>query len=116
MAKSGFNIGARGEAAMVEAPDPAAIRLEVLSRMLAGREGWTRTGSSWRLGPYELIPRMSPGLPYELWKGKRCVAALMVPRDAIAVCECLALAASTRPPSDQSLFRALAIPAPPPGD
>jgi hypothetical protein len=80
--------------------------------MLAGREGWTRTDNSWRLGDYELIPRTSPGLSYELWRGKRCVAALMVPRDAIAVCECLALAASQQPSPPQRLFEGLSIPIP----
>jgi hypothetical protein len=97
---------------MIGTPDPAAIRLEVLSRMLTGREGWTSTETSWRLGDLELVPRTSPGLSYELWRGKRCVAALMVPRDAIAVCECLALAARERPSSPQRLFQGLSIPPP----
>jgi hypothetical protein len=96
------------------APDPAAIRYEVLSRALDGREGWTATGTSWRLGDYELIPRSSPGLPYELWRNKRCVAALMVPKDAIAVAECLAGAARSAPSSPERLFAALSIPAPSP--
>jgi hypothetical protein len=94
------------------APDPAAIRLEVLDRMLSGRQGWTRSDGSWRMGPYELIARTTPGLSYELWKGRRCVAALMVPRDAIAVCECLASAASQRPSTPQTLFQGLSIPLP----
>jgi hypothetical protein len=95
---------------LAEAPDPAAIRLEVLSHMLSEREGWTRTGEGWELGPYELIARRGPGLPYELWKGSRCVAALMVPRDAIAVTECLADAARRRRPADGALWQALALP------
>jgi hypothetical protein len=93
-------------------PDPAAIRYEVLSRILAGREGWTNTGESWRLGDYELVARTSPGLPYELWRNKRCIAALMVPKDAVAVAECLDGAAQRLPSSPQRLFNALSIPAP----
>ncbi len=92
------------------APDPAAIRFEVLSRMLTGREGWARAESGWRIGQYELIPRPTPGLSYEVWKGKRCVAALMVPRDAIAVCECLEAQANARPSSPHGLFQGLSIP------
>jgi hypothetical protein len=93
-----------------EAPDPAAIRLEVLSHMLSDRDGWTRTGLGWGHGPYELIARRGPGLPYELWKGSRCVAALMVPRDAIVVTECLAEAARRRRSPAGALRQALAIP------
>jgi hypothetical protein len=93
-------------------PDPAAIRYEVLSRMLHGREGWTATGTSWRMGDYELVPRSSPGLSYELWRNKRCVAALMVPKDAVAVAECLAGAAQRVPGSPERLFAALSIPLP----
>jgi hypothetical protein len=94
------------------APDPAVIRLEVLGRALAGREGWRRTEAGWALGALELVPRGSPGLSYELWRGPRCIAALMVPRDAIAVCECLAAADRARPAPPQRLFEALSIPAP----
>lgn len=94
----------------VGGPDPAAIRLEVLSRMLAGREGWTRRQDTWCLGPFELIARRGPGLSYELWRKKRCVAALMVPRDAIAVCECLAAAADGRASPPQTLFQGLSLP------
>jgi hypothetical protein len=58
--------------------------------MVAERSGWTRGPTGWCVGPFELIARRAPGLPYELWKGNRCVAAMMAPRDAIAVGECLA--------------------------
>ena len=91
------------ELVSLQEPDPAAIRLDALSRMLAGRNGWTRGSAGWCVGPYELIARRAPGLPYELWKGKRCVAALMAPRDAIAVAECLAAGARESPPSLASL-------------
>ena len=70
-------------------PDPAAIRLDVLSTMVADRGGWTRGPVGWCVGPFELVAQRAPGLPYELWKGNRCVAAMMAPRDAIAVAECL---------------------------
>jgi hypothetical protein len=92
------------------APDPAAIRLEVLGRAVAGREGWTRTEAGWAFGPLEVIPQGAPGLSYELWRGPRCVAAVMVPRDAIAVCECLVAAARARPSPPQRLFASLSIP------
>jgi hypothetical protein len=92
-----------------EAPDPAAIRLEVLSGMLAGREGWTRTDGGWQVGRYELITRRDPGLPYELWKGNRCVALLMAPRDAIAVAECLAEADGHRPTTSERLLEGLSL-------
>jgi hypothetical protein len=91
-------------------PDPAAIRMEVLDRMLADRDGWARTDLAWTIGAYELIPRTSPGLSYELWRGPRCVAAVMVPRDAIAVAECLAGTDSLRPSSPQRLYEGLSIP------
>jgi hypothetical protein len=93
-------------------PDPAAIRYEVLSRVLRGREGWSSTGETWRLGEFELVPKASPGLPYELWRNKRCIAALMVPKDAVAVAECLDGAAREVPSSPERLFRALSIPVP----
>ncbi|CAN5702031.1 hypothetical protein BH24ACT26_BH24ACT26_05030 [soil metagenome] len=98
---------------MTGAPDPAAIRLEVLSRILAGREGWARTEGGWAFGAYELIPRVAPGLSYELWRGARCVAAMMVPKDAIAVSECLAAADALRASTPQRLFDSLEIPLPP---
>jgi hypothetical protein len=101
-----------GEQGVSGNPDPAAIRYEVLSRILRGREGWTATATCWRLGDYELVPRTSPGLPYELWRRKRCVAAIMVPKDAVAVAECLAGAARNEPSSPERLFAALAIPMP----
>lgn len=91
-------------------PDPAAIRLEVLTRMLGERDGWSRTDAGWAFGPYELVARTSPGLSYEVWRGPRCIAAIMVPRDAIAICECLAQAARERPSPPQRLFDSLAIP------
>ena len=91
-------------------PDPAAIRLDVLSRMLTGRTEWSRGPQGWCLGPYELVARRAPGLPYELWKGKRCVAAMMTPRDAIAVTECLAEAAGRREAAPGTLF-GLTVPA-----
>ena len=94
----------------VAQPDPAAIRLEVLTRMLGGRNAWTRGPAGWCLGPYELVARREPGLPYELWKGKRCVAAMMAPRDAIAVTECLAEAAGQREAAPGTLF-GLSVPA-----
>ena len=87
----------------VQEPDPAAISLEALTRALSGHSGWTRGPEGWCVGPYELIARRAPGLPYELWKGKRCVAALMSPRDAIAVGECLAATARQSPPSAGTL-------------
>jgi hypothetical protein len=96
----------------LDAPDPAAIRLEVLSRLVSGREGWSATADGWRLGAFELIPRSAPGLSYELWKGNRRVAALMTPRDAVAVSECLANEESLRPTSPERLFASLAIPLP----
>jgi phage shock protein PspC (stress-responsive transcriptional regulator) len=43
-----------------------------------------------------------------------CVAALMVPKDAIAVAECLAGAARSAPSSPARLYAALSIPAPSP--
>jgi hypothetical protein len=91
-------------------PDPAAIRLEVLARMLAERDGWTPTEGGWGIGPFELVTRSAPGLSYEVWRGPRCIAAAMLPRDAIAICECLAQAARERPSSPQRLFDSLAIP------
>ena len=94
------------------APDPAAIRLEVLSRLASAREGWSRSEAGWRHGPFEVIPYASPGLSYGVWRGPRCMAAVMLPRDAIAVCECLASAELERPSSPERLFRSLSIPLP----
>jgi hypothetical protein len=93
-------------------PDPAAIRYEVLSRMLTGREGWSNAGGSWRFGDCELVPKPSPGLSYELWRNKRCIGALLVPKDAVAVAECLVAAARAVPSTPERLFRSMSIPTP----
>lgn len=102
-----------GRLLIVQGPDPAGIRLEVLTRLVEGREGWTSTPEGWRLGPYELVPTAHPGLSYEVWRGPRCIAAIMVPRDAVAVTECLCEAAGRIAPPPQRLFENLSIPLPP---
>jgi hypothetical protein len=93
-------------------PDPAAIRNEVLSRMLASREGWSNVDGSWRFGDCQLVPKSSPGLSYELWRNKRCIGALLVPKDAVAVAECLVGAARALPSTPERLFRSMSIPTP----
>lgn len=95
-------------------PDPAAIRYEVLSRILQGREGWTNTGGRWQFGDCLLVPKSSPGLSYELWRNKRCIGALLVPKDAVAVVECLVGAAQQLPSTPERLFRSMSIPVPNP--
>jgi hypothetical protein len=80
-------VGIRQSAGNLVHEDPASIRLELIGRLLAGRDGWVRTSAGWRYGAYDLVPRVEPQLPYELWKGGRRVAALMTANHAIKVCE-----------------------------
>ena len=80
-------MGVRESRARPGHADPARIRLELLGRLLGGRSGWARTGSGWRFGSFDLVARVDPDLPYELWKGGRRVAALMTANHAIKVCE-----------------------------
>ena len=80
--------------------------------MLQGREGWSNADGSWRFGDYQLVCKASPGLSYELWRNKRCIGALLVPKDAVAVAECLVGAARGLPSTPERLFRSMSIPTP----
>ena len=100
----------RGETNVSGNPDPAAIRYEVLSRILQGREGWSDANGSWQFGDCQLVPKSSPGLSYELWRNKRCIGALLVPKDAVAVVECLVGTARRLPSTPERLFSSMSIP------